>query len=170
MCEVRNEGVAKGVIADVLNNRPRISIRASHFELLGSDARITATQQWRDRTLPSQIDQLLMRQDRIRAARPAAKEETHETDRESPNEIPHPLQYRSAEISVERTLDQGLSLTAGKQYYQGYYLGDTFQFNQRLTLNYGVRWELPGPWTVMIARWYSFLIRPARSQQPPDCP
>jgi outer membrane receptor protein involved in Fe transport len=28
--------------------------------------------------------------------------------------------------------------------YQGYYVADTFQFNPRLTLTYGVRWELPG--------------------------
>jgi hypothetical protein len=29
-------------------------------------------------------------------------------------------------------------------WYQGYYVGDTFQANSKLTLNYGVRWELPG--------------------------
>jgi hypothetical protein len=28
--------------------------------------------------------------------------------------------------------------------YQGYYVGDTFQVTPRLTLNYGLRWELPG--------------------------
>lgn len=28
--------------------------------------------------------------------------------------------------------------------YQGYYAADTFQFAPRLTLNYGLRWELPG--------------------------
>ena len=28
--------------------------------------------------------------------------------------------------------------------YQGYYVADTFQFSPRLTLNYGLRWELPG--------------------------
>jgi hypothetical protein len=31
--------------------------------------------------------------------------------------------------------------------YQGYYFNDTFQVNRKLTLNYGVRWELPGVWT-----------------------
>src|SRR5580692_5293729 len=31
--------------------------------------------------------------------------------------------------------------------YQGYYFNDTFQVNRQLTLNYGVRWELPGVWT-----------------------
>ncbi len=47
--------------------------------------------------------------------------------------------------------------TAGVQYYQGYYLGDTFQLNQRLTMNYGVRWELPGPWTERHDRQVVFL-------------
>jgi hypothetical protein len=28
--------------------------------------------------------------------------------------------------------------------YQGYYVGDVWQVNNKLTLNYGVRWELPG--------------------------
>jgi hypothetical protein len=29
-------------------------------------------------------------------------------------------------------------------WYQGYYVGDIWQVNSRFTLNYGVRWELPG--------------------------
>jgi hypothetical protein len=29
-------------------------------------------------------------------------------------------------------------------WYQGYYVGDIWQVNNKLTLNYGVRWELPG--------------------------
>jgi hypothetical protein len=29
-------------------------------------------------------------------------------------------------------------------WYQGYYVGDIFQVNSKLTLNYGVRWEMPG--------------------------
>ncbi len=31
-------------------------------------------------------------------------------------------------------------------YYQGYYGTDTFQVSPKLTLNLGVRWELPGAW------------------------
>ena len=40
---------------------------------------------------------------------------------------------------------------------QGYYFGDTFQINQKLTMNYGVRWELPGPWTERHDRQVVFL-------------
>jgi Carboxypeptidase regulatory-like domain/TonB dependent receptor len=36
---------------------------------------------------------------------------------------------------------------AGTQNYQGYYFGDVWNVNNRLTLNLGVRWEIPGPWT-----------------------
>jgi hypothetical protein len=39
------------------------------------------------------------------------------------------------------------ALTAATQYYEGFYAGDTFQIHSKWTLNYGVRWELPGPWT-----------------------
>jgi len=49
------------------------------------------------------------------------------------------------------------TLTAGVQYYQGYYFGDTFQISQKLTMNYGVRWELPGPWTERHDRQVVFL-------------
>jgi hypothetical protein len=31
---------------------------------------------------------------------------------------------------------------------QGYYVNDTFQVNRKLTLSLGLRWELPGIWTV----------------------
>jgi hypothetical protein len=49
------------------------------------------------------------------------------------------------------------ALTAGLQYYQGFYAGDTFQASQKLTVNYGLRWELPGPWTERHDRQVVFL-------------
>src|SRR5262245_22885164 len=49
------------------------------------------------------------------------------------------------------------SLVAGQQIYQGYFINDTFQVNHKLTLNYGVRWELPGPWTERFDRLTVFL-------------
>jgi len=37
--------------------------------------------------------------------------------------------------------------TAGKQTYRGFYFGDTWKVNNKLTLNLGLRYELPGPWS-----------------------
>jgi hypothetical protein len=48
------------------------------------------------------------------------------------------------------------ALVAGMQSYQGYFVNDTFQVNQRLTLNYGLRWELPNPWTERFDRLVVF--------------
>jgi hypothetical protein len=48
------------------------------------------------------------------------------------------------------------ALVAGMQIYQGYYFNDTFQVSQKLTFNYGVRWELPGTWTERFDRLVVF--------------
>ena len=42
---------------------------------------------------------------------------------------------------------QTYSRAAGQMRYQGYYLTDTFQVNQKLTLNYGLRWDIASPYT-----------------------
>jgi hypothetical protein len=39
------------------------------------------------------------------------------------------------------------ALTASQFKYQGYYVSDTFQVAKKLTLNYGVRWDIPGAYT-----------------------
>ena len=39
------------------------------------------------------------------------------------------------------------TMTAAQFTYQGYYVSDTFQASKKLTLNYGVRWDLPGAYT-----------------------
>jgi hypothetical protein len=39
------------------------------------------------------------------------------------------------------------ALTASQLYYQGYYVADIFQVSSKLTLNYGIRWDLPSPYT-----------------------
>ena len=35
----------------------------------------------------------------------------------------------------------------GQQYYQGYYLNDIFQLSHKLTINAGLRWDIPGSYT-----------------------
>ena len=49
------------------------------------------------------------------------------------------------------------SQTAGQQVYQGYFLTDTFQMGSNLTVNWGVRWELPFPYTERFDRLTTFL-------------
>src|SRR5580704_9742564 len=40
------------------------------------------------------------------------------------------------------------ALVAQKETYRGFYFGDTWRVTQKLTLNYGVRYDLPGNWSV----------------------
>src|SRR5262249_14983818 len=37
--------------------------------------------------------------------------------------------------------------TASQLYYQGYYIADTYQVTNKLTVNYGLRWDIPSPYT-----------------------
>jgi hypothetical protein len=46
--------------------------------------------------------------------------------------------------------------TAGGARYQGYFINDAWQVNQKLTLNLGVRWEIPGVYTERFDRQTSF--------------
>jgi hypothetical protein len=70
---------------------------------------------------------------------------------------------------------QAVKDTYSIDYYQGYYLNDTFQFNKRLTLNLGVRWELPGSYkerhnldTVLLPQLQNPLVLVASPQYPSD--
>ena len=58
------------------------------------------------------------------------------------------------------------NLTAGGMIYQGYYISDTFQVTPRFTLNLGIRWEIPGPWTERFDRLTVFLPTAANPQAP----
>jgi Carboxypeptidase regulatory-like domain len=40
------------------------------------------------------------------------------------------------------------ALVAQKETYRGFYFGDTWRATQKLTINYGVRYDLPGNWSV----------------------
>ncbi len=39
------------------------------------------------------------------------------------------------------------ALVAQKETYRGFYFGDTWRVTQKLTINYGVRYDLPGNWS-----------------------
>ena len=39
------------------------------------------------------------------------------------------------------------NITAASMRYQGYYLQDTYQATNKLTVNLGLRWDIPGVWT-----------------------
>jgi hypothetical protein len=49
-----------------------------------------------------------------------------------------------------------LNKTANTVNYQAYYAGDTYRATRKLTLNYGVRWDLYSPWTERHDRQTSF--------------
>ena len=40
------------------------------------------------------------------------------------------------------------ALVAQKETYRGFYFGDTWRVTSKLTFNYGVRYDLPGNWSV----------------------
>jgi hypothetical protein len=40
------------------------------------------------------------------------------------------------------------ALVAQKETYRGFYFGDTWRVTQKLTINYGLRYDLPGNWSV----------------------
>ena len=95
MGQVGEEGVAEGIVANVLNNAARVGVGPCLFQLFGSDVGITAAQQWRDGALPGQVDQLLVGEKRISPGGTADKQETQKKSG-GPEEIAHRLQYRSA--------------------------------------------------------------------------
>jgi hypothetical protein len=51
---------------------------------------------------------------------------------------------------------QSSSFTIGRSRYQAYFAEDSWQLNQRLTMNLGVRWEIPGVYTEKSDRLASF--------------
>src|SRR5262249_17878178 len=51
----------------------------------------------------------------------------------------------------------GAALTLQQQYYQGYYLTDSFRLTNRLTLNYGVRMDIIGYFSERFDRISVFL-------------
>jgi hypothetical protein len=65
--------------------------------------------------------------------------------------------------------------TYSTDYYQAYYFNDTFQLTPKLTLNLGVRWELPGSYkerhnldTVLLPQLANPLVLVASPQYPSD--
>ncbi len=62
---------------------------------------------------------------------------------------------------------QTANLTAAQFTYQGYYVSDTFQASKKLTLNYGVRWDIPGAYTERYNResiWLPNIVSPLAQQ------
>ncbi len=75
------------------------------------------------------------------AAKPIPRERA--ADRHSP---------RSCSALFDSGSVQEPAFTAGQQVYRALYAGDTWQATKRLTVNYGMRWEITGPWTERLNR------------------
>ena len=61
------------------------------------------------------------------------------------------------------------ALVAGKQTYRGFYFGDTWRISQHLTINYGLRYELPGTWSER-HNWMTYWDPSAVNQTVGGCP
>jgi hypothetical protein len=66
--------------------------------------------------------------------------------------------FASYLLGLPQSTETELALIpASVTYYAGAYAGDTFQATNRLTLDYGIRWEFPGYWTERHDRQTVFL-------------
>jgi hypothetical protein len=90
MGQVGDEGIAVGVVANVLNDGAGVSVGACVFKLLRGDIGISAAQQGHDGALPCQVDQLFMRKQRIRAGGTAEQKQAEQNSgRQGPKEMAH---------------------------------------------------------------------------------
>jgi outer membrane receptor protein involved in Fe transport len=70
---------------------------------------------------------------------------------------------------VASGIQQIAPFTAGGMHYQGYYANDAFQVGSRLTVNLGVRWEIPGVYTERFNNLVTFdptLVNPVTANAP----
>jgi len=66
--------------------------------------------------------------------------------------------------STNASTVQTSPFTAGGMRYQGYFVNDSYQASQKLTLNIGLRWEIPGVYTERFDRLVNFnadMVNPA---------
>ncbi len=70
--------------------------------------------------------------------------------------------FASYLLGLPQTTETELIIVpASTTYYAGFYVGDSFQATNKLTLNFGIRWEYPGYWTERHDRQAVFLANEA---------
>jgi hypothetical protein len=72
MRQVGEQLVAEGIVADVLDDAASVGIRPGMLEFRRRQGRVAALQERNDRLVPGEIDELLVRQQRISAGRIAS--------------------------------------------------------------------------------------------------
>ena len=72
--EIGKEWIAEGVIADVLNDAAAVGVGASMLDLSGSERGVAREKQRDDGTLPGEVDELLMGEQRISVRGPRRKQ------------------------------------------------------------------------------------------------
>ena len=102
MRKVGEEGIAKRVVADVLDDAACIGVGACLFEFCRSEVGIAVAQQGRDGTLPCQVDELLVGKEGIsaRGAGDNQDQQKKQRGRKDPGEITHRQQYRRGDNQV----------------------------------------------------------------------
>ena len=68
--EVREELIAEGVVADVLNDASAVGIGTGVFDFRGGERGVAREKQRDDGALPGEVNELLMGQQRIGSRRP----------------------------------------------------------------------------------------------------
>src|SRR5215813_7919246 len=111
VCEVAEKCISKGIVASILYFASTVSVRLCHDQLVACRIRIAGKKKWLDRRAPGEINQLLVRQHRVRIAEPFPRFEQSQTQK--------PADQRSKRLLKKSSRSNRHSLIRGRQTDRG---------------------------------------------------